>query len=134
MKQKFLSVIMAITMAGSIIMGCGSNASQSDSSAAAVTMVDVGAEYEVSTEYDEYTVLPHYFAETDQNVDMVVTRDSNGTKYSVQFTFFGDAQQLDFTVSDGTPSATYDKTGFIEKDLENLWAEIKEYSDWTSIR
>lgn len=96
--------------------------------------VDVGGDYPVSTKYAEYQLLDYYFAETDETLKMVISRTTDGAEYDVHFTFFGEEQDLQFTVKDNAPTVTFDKTGFITKDIVNVYAAIQESDNWTAIQ
>lgn len=96
--------------------------------------VDVGGDYPVSTKYDEYQLVDYYFGETDQTIKMVVSRTTDAAEYDVHFTFFNDEQELQFTVKDNVPTATFDKSGFITKDIENIYKAIQESNNWTAVQ
>lgn len=96
-------------------------------------MIDVGEEYPISAKYTEYQLVEYYIEELDENARMIVARNNDATEYDVQFTLFNDAQELTFTIEDEEPNVIFDKSGFIEKDVDYIWAAIQESDDWKII-
>ncbi len=91
---------------------------------------DLEAPYEMADGYDEYMVMEHYFEGPDETVTMMVSADAAHGKYHTHFDFFGEEQVLEFEVVDGVPTVIYDKTGFIGKDIENIYADIMANDAW----
>ena len=151
MNRKAVSILLAAGMTVMAMTGCGSSQqAPAKTEVAAVTdteskeetkaeapaeakLVDIGAEYSVSTEYDEYALVDYHYDETDEDVTWVVSRKADGSAYDVHFTFFGDEQVCDFTVDGDTPTVTFDKSGFITKDIDKMWEVLKAVNDWTAI-
>ena len=99
-----------------------------------VTEIDVGGPYPATTDWDEYALVQYYFAETDQDVDMLIETNSAHDKFNTLFDFFGDKQEMSFSVNNGELSVDYDLTGFIGKDVEAIYAFITEnVTEWSTI-
>ena len=94
-----------------------------------VKEVDVGGPYPATTDWDEYLVAEYYFAETDENVDMLIETNSAHDKFAVLFDFFGDKQEMRFSVNGDALTVDYDLTGFIGKDVKAIYAFIQEQKD-----
>ena len=96
--------------------------------------IDVGGPYPATTDWDEYAVAEYYFAETDENVDMLIETNSAHDKFAVLFDFFGDKQEMRFSVNGDALTVDYDLTGFIGKDVKAIYAFIKEQvTEWKPI-
>ncbi|MCR5102781.1 MAG: hypothetical protein K6B41_15640 [Butyrivibrio sp.] len=97
------------------------------------TMVEVGGDFPVSTKYAEYQLVDYYIAEMDETPVMVVARTEDQTEYQAHFNFFGDEQLLEFTVDGDTCEVTEDLTGFMAKDIDAIYAAIKESDNWQPV-
>ena len=96
--------------------------------------IDVGGPYPATTDWDEYAVTEYYFAETDEDVDMLVETNSEHNKFAVLFDFFGDKQDMRFSVNGDELTVDYDLTGFIGKDVKAIYSFIQEnITDWAKI-
>ena len=95
--------------------------------------ITVEASYDAPKGYDDYMVMSYYFEETDEDIAMTVGTDTAHSKYHVHFDFFGEEQVLEFEVTDGVPTVVYDKSGFIGKDVEKIYAAVMEVKDWMAI-
>ena len=102
--------------------------------AAAGDEVDVGGPYPATTNWDEYTVVDYYFAETDETVPMLIETNADHTKFETLFDFFGDKQDMSFSVNGDDLTVDDDLTGFIGKDVEKIYTFIQEnVTEWTPI-
>lgn len=102
--------------------------------AAAGDEVDVGGPYPATTNWDEYTVVDYYFAETDETVPMLIETNADHTKFETLFGFFGDKQDMSFSVNGDDLTVDDDLTGFIGKDVEKIYTFIQEnVTEWTPI-
>ena len=150
--MKKIALIMALIMA-LLLAACGNSAEVAtqeteapvetqapqeeevveEEAAPAEATVDVGAEYPVSTQWAEYAIMPYYFEETDETVDIVVSTNEDHDTFEVHFTFFGDEQKMTFTNNNGTLEVLDDLSGFMTKDVEKLNAAIAEITEWTAV-
>ena len=102
--------------------------------AAEVVEVDVGGPFPATTNWDEYVVVPYYFEETDENVDMLIETNKAHDKFEVLFNFFGDKQDMAFSVNGDELTVDSDLTGFIGKDVQKIYTFIQEnITDWNTI-
>ena len=102
--------------------------------AAAGDEVDVGGPYPATTNWDEYTVVDYYFAETDETVPMLIETNADHTKFETLFDFFGDKQDMSFSVNGDDLTVDDDLIGFIGKDVEKIYTFIQEnVTEWTPI-
>ncbi len=163
MKKKVIAIVMGTVLTMGALVGCGSSkgADNSDAQAsvqedaqteesqdkaqeevqeasedsdAAETMVEVGGDFPVSTKYAEYQLVEYYIAEMDETPVMVVARTADKTEYQAHFNFFGDEQLLEFTVDGDTCTVTNDLTGFMGKDVDAIYAAIKESDNWQPVQ
>ena len=95
---------------------------------------DVGGPYPATTNWDEYVITPYYFAETDETLDMLIETNEAHDKFEVLFTFFGDKQDMAFSVNGDELTVDSDLTGFIGKDVQKIYTFIQEnITDWNTI-
>ena len=96
--------------------------------------VEVGGPYPASTDWDEYVVTEYYFEETDEDVEMLIETNAAHDKFAVLFDFFGDKQEMHFSVNGEELTVDYDLTKFIGKDVKAIYAFIQEnVTDWAAI-
>lgn len=102
--------------------------------AAAGEEVDVGGPYPATTDWDEYVVVEYYFEETDETVPMLIETNADHTRFNTLFDFFGDKQEMSFSVNGEELTVEDDLTGFIGKDVEKIYTFIQEnVTEWTPI-
>lgn len=103
-------------------------------SAAAGEEVDVGGPYPATTDWDEYVVVEYYFEETDETVPMLIETNADHTRFNTLFDFFGDKQEMSFSVNGEELTVEDDLTGFIGKDVEKIYTFIQEnVTEWAPI-
>lgn len=96
--------------------------------------VDVGGPYPATTDWDEYVVVDYYFEETDETVPMLIETNADHTRFNTLFDFFGDKQEMSFSVNGDELTVENDLTGFIGKDVEKIYTFIQEnVTEWTPI-
>ncbi len=161
MKNKVMAMILGTVLAFGALAGCGqaaeTPATETTAEAPAETkeeapaetkeeapaeaadaaeekMVDVGGDFEVSTKYAEYQLVEYYIAEMDETPVMVVARTADKNEYQAHFNFFGDEQLLEFTVDGDKCEVTNDLTGFMAKDVDNIYAAIKAQDNWQPVQ
>ena len=109
-------------------------AESAETSAAAGEEVDVGGPYPATTDWDEYVVVDYYFEETDETVPMLIETNADHTRFNTLFDFFGDKQEMSFSVNGDELTVENDLTGFIGKDVEKIYTFIQEnVTEWTPI-
>ena len=109
-------------------------AEPTETSAAASEEVDVGGPYPATTDWDEYVVVEYYFEETDETVPMLIETNADHTRFNTLFDFFGDKQEMSFSVNGEELTVEDDLTGFIGKDVEKIYTFIQEnVTEWTPI-
>lgn len=109
-------------------------AEPTDPPAAAGEEVDVGGPYPATTDWDEYVVVEYYFEETDETVPMLIETNADHTRFNTLFDFFGDKQEMSFSVNGEELTVENDLTGFIGKDVEKIYTFIQEnVTEWTPI-
>ena len=74
-------------------------AEPTEAPAAAGEEVDVGGPYPATTDWDEYVVVDYYFEETDETVPMLIETNADHTRFNTLFDFFGDKQEMSFSVN-----------------------------------
>ena len=145
--KKIMAVLLSVVMGAAVLAGCGSSASGAaqaetkveakeapKSNETAEELVEVGGDFPVSTKYAEYQLVEYYIEEMDETPVMVVARTADGKEYQAHFNFFGDEQLLEFTVDGDTPTVTNDLTGFMAKDIDKIYAIIKDSDNWKSVQ
>ena len=159
--KKFMAILMGTVIGTMAMTGCG-NSSKSQSAATTTVaatqaqseeskateettavaeavdpadekMVDVGGDFPVSTKYAEAQLVDYYIAEFDETPTMVVARTADGKEYQTHFYFYGDEQLVEFTVDGDKPKVTQDKTGFMAKDIDNIYAAIQKSDNWKPV-
>ena len=109
-------------------------AEPTEAPAAAGEEVDVGGPYPATTDWDEYTLVEYYFEETDETVPMLIETNADHTRFNTLFDFFGDKQEMSFSVNGDELTVENDLTGFIGKDVEKIYTFIQEnVTEWTPI-
>ena len=109
-------------------------AEPAETSAAAGEEVDVGGPYPATTDWDEYALVEYYFEETDETVPMLIETNADHTRFNTQFDFFGEKQEMTFSVDGEELVVEYDLTGFIGKATEEFYTFIQEnVTEWTPI-
>ncbi len=101
-------------------------AEPAETSAAAGEEVDVGGPYPATTDWDEYVVVDYYFEETDETVPMLIETNADHTRFNTLFDFFGEKQEMTFSVDGEELVVEYDLTGFIGKATEEFYNFIQE--------
>ena len=109
-------------------------AEPTEAPAAAGEEVDVGGPYPATTDWDEYTLVEYYFEETDETVPMLIETNADHTRFNTLFDFFGDKQEMSFSVNGEELTVEDDLTGFIGKDVEKIYTFIQEtVTEWAPI-
>ena len=125
-KMMVLSLMLVVLMFAAV---CGGSAFASTGEE-----VDVGGPFPATTDWDEYVVTPYYFEETDEDVSMLIETNSAHDKFDVLFNFFGDKQDMAFSVNGSDLTVDHDLTGFIGKDVKKIYSFIQEnITDWNNI-
>ena len=102
--------------------------------ATAAEEVDVGGPYPATTDWDEYVVTDYYFESTDETVSMLIETNTAHNKFNCLFDFYGDKQEMTYSVDGENLTVEYDLTGFIGKDVEKINTFINEnVTEWQQI-
>lgn len=143
MKKRMLALLVAGVMLFAIA-GCSSSSDSSGSTeetteeaaeeeeVAEEVTFDVEPEYEPNSDYDYYTVFEYSIEGFDPMV-VTVSKNSAGTEYFIECTFFGDPQQSVVEVSGDEMTVTKDLTGFMQTDSPLIVEAAEEYGVWAAI-
>ena len=136
MKKKFLSVMVAATLAVASLSACGSGSASTQVSAeakaeaqAALDALGLTKEYDPNSEYAEYTLVDYEITDIGAQFVATVSKSSDGKKYEVHCNFYGDEQVA--VLENGT--VTEDKTGFMEGDTPKIVEKAEQQGVWVPI-
>ena len=142
--------VMALLMAGVMLFaaaGCSSSSSSSsdnsetteetteetaeEETAEEVTF-ELESEFEPDSSYDYYTIIEYTIEGFDPLV-LMVCKNSAGTEYDIQCTFFDDPQHVVVSVDGDEMEVTLDKTGFMASDAPDMVQAAIDNDVWAAI-
>lgn len=146
MKKKVLAMLLAAVMAGVLFTGCGgsgddakgdsgNDTKQEEQQGGSAEVIDVEAEtgltaeYDPNSDYDEWTLVEYTIEDAGATFIATVSKMSDGSKYEVHCTFFGDEQ---VSVLEGE-EVTEDKTGFMKTDTPLIVEAAETQGIWSAI-
>ena len=115
--KKFLALLLAALM----VLGCA-NLSLAEDAAPLEVLTEFGdltaddADYEPNPDYDKYTVIEYYIEAADATVIITCSAKADDSEFNLEYSFYGDDQQVIWQVVDGEGKVTFDKTGFMGGD------------------
>lgn len=133
--KKFLALLLAALM----VLGCA-NLSLAEDAAPLEVLTEFGdltaddADYEPNPDYDKYTVIEYYIEASDATVIITCSAKADDSEFNLEYSFYGDDQQVIWQVVDGEGKVTFDKTGFMGGDTPDMIAYILENATvWADI-
>ena len=132
--KKFLALLLAALM----VLGCA-NLSLAEDAAPLEVLTEFGdltahdADYGPNPDYDKYTVIEYYIEASDATVIITCSAKADGSEYNLEYSFYGDDQQVIWQVVDGEGKVAFDKTGFMGGDTPDMIAYILENAIWSAI-
>lgn len=92
------------------------------------------ADYEPNPDYDKYTVIEYYIEASDATVIITCSAKADDSEFNLEYSFYGDDQQVIWQVVDGEGKVAFDKTGFMGGDAPDMIAYILENATvWADI-